>query len=236
MTEIEVGQILGSGSFSNVREMRLKGSMNVKDMSPASGSKIQSDLGIMGKASLSCHANVSTVSISTGGANSSLHIDSFSQFRKKENMSTSHSSKRVDHSEIKDSSHADDGGDAKYAVKRLKHNLYGESKTSGVIDLAIEAQFLSRLSHPHIVRLHGTGGEQGSVDFFIIVEQIQSTLSDAITSWRRQKERLKVKNICKDGKKITRKIKAVELLTDFDRRVGIARQIALAMQYLHENS
>lgn len=56
--------------------------------------------------------------------------------------------------------------DNKYAFKKLKDNLQGETKISGVIDLTIEAQFLSRLSHPSIVKLRGTGGEPGSKGVF----------------------------------------------------------------------
>ena len=117
-----------------------------------------------------------------------------------------------------------------YAIKRLRKELHGETKLSGAIDL-------SRLSHSHIVNLHGTGcAEPGSANFYIIIEQVQSTLSDAITVFRRQRERLKLVNICRNGVRLDKKGKAAELRNDFNRRVDIARQLASALQYLHENS
>ena len=97
--------------------------------------------------------------------------------------------------------------------------------------------FFSRLSHSHIVNLHGTGcAEPGSANFYIIIEQVQSTLSDAITVFRRQRERLKLVNIYRNGVRLDKKGKAAELRNDFNRRVDIARQLASALQYLHENS
>ena len=126
--------------------------------------------------------------------------------------------------------------DAKYAVKTLRNDLLGERKISGAIDLIIEAHFLSKLSHSHIVKLHGFGGVPGSADFSIVVDRVQENLSSAIHRFRRQRERLKLRGITRTGAKLEKKDKIVALQTDFDDRVVIARQLASALQYLHENS
>ena len=139
--------------------------------------------------------------------------------------------------ENEDTENGDDSDEEnKYAFKKLKIDLEGETKISGVVDLTIEAQFLYRLSHPHIVKLRGTGGEPGSTDFFIIVDRVQCTLSNAIKTFRRQRETLKLDGICRNGVRLDKKGKAAELRNDFDRRVDIIHQLASALQYLHENS
>jgi len=115
----------------------------------------------------------------------------------------------------------------KYAMKKLRKDIHGTSKISGAVDLAIEAQFLSVLCHPHIVKLHGSGG--ASADFFIVIDRVEGTLSDAIKAFRRQKEILKFEDL-------PRKEKLLQLQHGFDQRVNIARQVASALQYLHKNS
>jgi len=140
------------------------------------------------------------------------------------------------HKNKEEDDYNDSDDDNKYAVKTLRNDLQGETKLSGAVDLAHEAQFLSRLSHPHIVKLRGSGGDPGSHDFFIIVDRVRSTLSDAIKTLRRQRERLKLDGICRNGVRLDKKGKAAELQRDFDRRVDITRQLASALQYLHENS
>jgi serine/threonine protein kinase len=135
-----------------------------------------------------------------------------------------------------DSEGSQPADDEKYAVKTLRNDLLGERKISGAIDLIIEAHFLSKLSHSHIVKLHGFGGVPGSADFSIVVDRVQENLSSAIHRFRRQRERLKLRGINRTGAKLEKKDKIVALQTDFDDRVVIARQLASALQYLHENS
>ena len=138
------------------------------------------------------------------------------------------------HKNKEEDDYNDSDDDNKYAVKTLRNDLQGETKLSGAVDLAHEAQFLSRLSHPHIVKLHGSGGVPGSHGFFIIVDRVRSTLSDAINTFRWQRNRMKL--VGGNGVRLDKKGKAAELQRDFDRRVDITRQLASALQYLHENS
>ena len=41
----------------------------------------------------------------------------------------------------------------RYAIKQLKKNLTGTQRIDGSIDIAIEAKFLSTLSHPNIIKI-----------------------------------------------------------------------------------
>ena len=219
-TDIEEGRLLGKGGYSTVREMRRKPSSN--NLGQMRGKLSSNSLG------QSCHLSSSN---DLRGMRRQLSSNSFGQCI----LSSSNDLREQDLS-LHNCSECTDEDTTIYAIKRLRKDLDGETKLSGAIDLTIEAQFLSRLSHPHIVNLHGTGGEPGSANFYIIIEQVQSTLSDAITVFRRQRERLKLANICRNGVRLDKKGKAAELQNDFNRRLDIARQLASALQYLHENS
>jgi serine/threonine protein kinase len=213
--------------------MRRKGSTEEKDSFLRSSSSMP-DLAISPFSTSSCPFH-GAVPQAPPSVCASLHKDHFSSIRNGNTFQQAYlSSPKI--AEEDNGSGSDDDDGYKYAVKRLRNDLRGESKLSGVVDLTIEAQFLSRLSHPHIVTLHGTGGEPGSQDFFIVVGRVQSTLSDAIKTFRRQRERLKLDGICRNGVRLDKKGKAAELRNDFDRRVCIICQLASALQYLHRNS
>lgn len=47
----------------------------------------------------------------------------------------------------------DEEGRPKFAVKMLRDDLMEDEHSKGVIDLAVEARFLRRLAHPHIVAM-----------------------------------------------------------------------------------
>jgi len=181
-------------------------------------------------------ATIGTISVSSksSGISAPDLINTNYRFYRGE-LSTIDSSRLLGEKEDSDS-HNSPPDDAQYAVKTLRNDLLGETKISGAIDLTVEAQFLSRLAHSHIVKLHGFGGVPGSADFSIIVDRVQESLASAIHTFRRQRERLKLCGISRSGAKLGKKDKIVALQIDFDDRVAIARQLASALQYLHENS
>lgn len=47
----------------------------------------------------------------------------------------------------------DAAGMPRFAVKMLRDDLIDEEHSKGVIDLAVEARFLRRLAHPHIIAM-----------------------------------------------------------------------------------
>jgi serine/threonine protein kinase len=64
----------------------------------------------------------------------------------------------------------------RYALKELRGSLSNSTRFVGAIDLAKEARFLLALSHhPNIVSLHYTGKDPGSRDYFIVIEELETT-------------------------------------------------------------
>ena len=116
-----------------------------------------------------------------------------------------------------------------YAIKKLKPDLQGTVRVSGAVDLCVEALFLSRLSHPHIVSFHGSGGTPGSSDFFIIIGQVQRTLQSEIKTWKRQKDGM-------NQNFRDRKERQLSVKTEFHKRLTVALQLACGLTYLHEQS
>ena len=63
--------------------------------------------------------------------------------------------------------------------------------TAGLIvsDLALEAEFLASLSHPHIMKLRGvafngtSAFETGPTGYFLIIDRLFETLGDRIKTW-----------------------------------------------------
>ncbi|KAL9185557.1 hypothetical protein ACHAXT_003334 [Thalassiosira profunda] len=83
---------------------------------------------------------------------------------------------------------------ARYALKHLKEGYFGshdaQSYVQAASDLALEAQFLSSLQHPNIIKLRGisSSGAAGFADgpsgFFLIIDRLQETLIDRMAKWR----------------------------------------------------
>lgn len=129
----------------------------------------------------------------------------------------------------------------KYALKKLRPDLKGIKKLSGIIDLMVEAQFLSTLSHPNIITLRGYGGDFGTMGFFIVMDRVDRTLGRAIELWRTQKEIQKREGIEQYGNRqfssLRRRGRNVQLQRDgLDHRIAIAYQLASALDYLHNHS
>mmetsp|Transcript_26687 Transcript_26687/g.45420 ORF Transcript_26687/g.45420 Transcript_26687/m.45420 type:complete len:495 (+) Transcript_26687:105-1589(+) len=86
---------------------------------------------------------------------------------------------------------------AKYVMKCLKDELEHSEDEDLFIeaaqDIAHEAEMLAAVSHPNIVKLHGVIANRhdafldGASSFFIILERLESTLSDRIEVWAKEK-------------------------------------------------
>ena len=254
--DIKVGPILGTGAFNNVMAMRRLSSCSsstktaparICSSSSSKYSKLCEDS--TNTATSTCATSINPNSSTPSSISSRSSPRSYSYYAnpftdpeqsKDKNFqyssATDMNSSSTQQQEVTGSTNSDFDDDTIYAMKRPRKDLLGSSKTSGFVDLAIEAKFLTRLSHPYIVKLHGSGGMPGSADFFIVVDRVQETLLDAITTFRRQRERLKLNGIGPNGAKLDKKGKNAELKNDFDRRVGIACQLASALTYLHKHS
>ncbi|GAX19258.1 hypothetical protein FisN_4Lh157 [Fistulifera solaris] len=120
-------------------------------------------------------------------------------------------------------------GKARYAIKRLHKALTPVEKARGMIDLAIEAKYLSTVWHPNIIKLRGVAkGDMVDPDFFIIIDRLYMTLDVHIKEWaatfKSKKGSLFGIGKDKDGLK--------GLLID---RLTVAYDLAAAFFYLHEN-
>ncbi|KAL7567965.1 hypothetical protein ACA910_019674 [Epithemia clementina (nom. ined.)] len=80
--------------------------------------------------------------------------------------------------------HVRRNGEARYAVKRLHRDLSDLERARGMIDLAIEAKYLSVVWHPNIIKMRGiASGPKLSPDFFIIMDRLHETLAGKMEHW-----------------------------------------------------
>ena len=113
-----------------------------------------------------------------------------------------------------------------YVVKQIRKSISGNMKYNGIIDLAKEARFLSKLSHPNIIQIVSTGGTQGDVNFYLILERMDKSLGLQILDW--QADSIKIRFPTKKSKEAWR-IRRLK-------RVEVARQVSSAMAFLHERN
>jgi serine/threonine protein kinase len=121
-------------------------------------------------------------------------------------------------------------GHRRLALKCVREGDYDSRMLAlAKIDLYREANILSRISHPHIVRLRGIGmPEAGEPEtkLFLLLELLKDTLYDRLRRWRRpQKRRFLVY-------KPTHTIHQIPPI--YERLLEIAFTVAKAMNYLHK--
>jgi len=62
---------------------------------------------------------------------------------------------------------------------------------NAITDLAIEARYLSVVSHPNIIRVRGFGRcDPFSGGYFIVMDRLVNTLTEEIDEWNRRVKRL----------------------------------------------
>ncbi|GFH58653.1 hypothetical protein CTEN210_15129 [Chaetoceros tenuissimus] len=115
-----------------------------------------------------------------------------------------------------------------YAVKKVRKDLSEARIHNATVDLVVEAQFLTSLSHQHIVSLEGVGDDPGSKDFFIILEKLDRTLANEIFAWKKEASVLK-KIHCRDERKLSIKRRR-------DKHIEYARDLSSALAYLHDKN
>lgn len=138
---------------------------------------------------------------------------------------------------------------SRYALKHLKedylqkHNPESYAQAAG--DLAAEAEFLSSLCHPHIIKLRGltysgsSGFGQGPAGYFLIVDYLPETLDQKITEWQNAKSGWRSSffgRITKPKPRDANIPKAVLTGKALDERLLIGLQISAGIKYLHSHS
>lgn len=116
--------------------------------------------------------------------------------------------------------------EARYAVKRLHRDLDARTEARGTIDLAIEAKFLTVISHPNIVKMRALAqGNPIRNDYFIVLDRLYGTLEERIVEWRAAKK--KNKGFMKFG---SNKKELEGLLVE---QLTVGYDLSSAFRYLH---
>ena len=74
-----------------------------------------------------------------------------------------------------------------YVIKMLRTDLPDEEHTKGVVDLAIEAEFLKSLSHPNIITMRAhANSDPLEPRFFVVLDKLVITLERKMNFWRQE--------------------------------------------------
>lgn len=77
--------------------------------------------------------------------------------------------------------------DPAYVVKTLRTDLPEEEYMKGILDLEIEANFLSVLSHPNIITMRACANSNPHESkFFVVLDRLRMTLDRKFNYWRKQ--------------------------------------------------
>ena len=123
-------------------------------------------------------------------------------------------------------------GDARYAVKYLHEDLSPLEDARGKCDLAIEAKYLSVVSHPNIIKMRGWAACDPLGDnFFLILDRLYDTLEVRMEKWQGVKKKAKGPLGILGGLG-SNKDALNDLMKD---RLLVAYDLSSAFRYLHEN-
>ena len=89
--------------------------------------------------------------------------------------------------EYEDMNNADLSKNKFYVIKTLRDDLPDDENTKGIVDLAVEARLLAKLSHPNIINLRAMANSDPlEPKFFVILEKLVLTLEGRMASWRKE--------------------------------------------------
>ena len=119
----------------------------------------------------------------------------------------------------------------RFVLKTLRSDLPEEEYAKGVVDLAMEADFLSHLVHPNIITMRATANsDPHESKFFVLLDRLVLTLEKKLTFWRTEVGDsigiwMGPCGYCCAKKHILHRL--------WMERFMVARDIAKAIQYLH---
>ena len=120
-----------------------------------------------------------------------------------------------------------------FVLKTLRKDLPEEEYIKGIVDLAIESEFLSELRHPNIISMTAmANSDPHESGFFFIMERLEVTLDKKFELWRK---------IVGDNMGYWMGpfgyccAKEKYLYQTWMERISIARDIGNAIYYLHSN-
>ncbi|GKZ00660.1 hypothetical protein MPSEU_001018200 [Mayamaea pseudoterrestris] len=121
-----------------------------------------------------------------------------------------------------------DKKDTRYAIKKLQESAWRDPQTfiNGIVDLAIEARFLSVIRHPNIIKMRAVGsGSPVSTTYFVVLDRLYDTLSVRLNKWRQRKFTGIKRLLDRKGKKE---------LAFWLERVTVAYDLTVALKHLHD--
>jgi hypothetical protein len=119
------------------------------------------------------------------------------------------------------------GKDCRYAIKRLQEASAKDTQTfiNGVVDLALEARFLSVIRHPNIIKMRGMGMDSPfDFKFFVVLDRLYDIMSTRLTKWKKQLPKGMSKLMDRGGKKE---------LAFWVERCTVCYDLACALKHLH---
>lgn len=120
------------------------------------------------------------------------------------------------------------GKDTRYAIKRVQEASYKDHQTfiNGVVDLAVEARFLSVIRHPNIIKMRAMEcGSPYSASFFVVLDRLYDIMSTRLTKWKKSKVTGIAKMMDRKGKRE---------MAFWLERITVAYDLACALKYLHD--
>jgi hypothetical protein len=79
------------------------------------------------------------------------------------------------------------GSHPRYALKQVKMTSSLKQVELGLIDLSLEAKFLSCMNHSNIIKIRGVAGEPLSPNFGLVLDRLFMTLEDKMDMWKAEK-------------------------------------------------
>ncbi|KAL3944259.1 MAG: hypothetical protein SGBAC_001653 [Bacillariaceae sp.] len=138
------------------------------------------------------------------------------------------------------STHVIRDGMPRYAIKRLKKSLKGDTLVQATADLASEANFLMSLHHPNICKIRGTIGEPGKRGFAIVMDRLTQTLREKMVEWKRMENSgslfSKLKNAFRPPSQSKLEAKLVQQKQIYGEKLLAAYDVARALRCLAEHS
>lgn len=123
------------------------------------------------------------------------------------------------------------GGGRSFVLKTLRGDLPDDELEKGIVDLAIEAEFLAVLSHPNVIAMRAmANSDPHSGRFFVVLDRLTQTLDKKFNYWRK---------IVGDNAGYWFPLvgyccaKTPTLHAIWKERMAAVLNIALAIQYLH---
>lgn len=120
------------------------------------------------------------------------------------------------------------GKDCRYAIKRLQDSVRKDAQTyiNGVVDLAVEARFLSVIRHPNIIKMRAMAdGSPFDNQFFVVLDRLYDIMSVRLQKWKKSQLTGVKKLMDRGGKKE---------MAFWVERVTVAYDLSCALKYLHD--